>query len=175
MNADRKSDKTCISLLFLSLQSRVWVDGVRNTPLFQKSQLLKFHWLFVRVYGGNKLYILKFSGNVYEILYINSKDIIRRHNYGYFVFFWSKMCFFLTKIVSSLETRGSFKETTIFGKWNILWKFELDLIIFLDFTGIGSLKNKEISVSGAKLFFEEYFCSITSSTKRNFLLLWYIS
>ena len=27
MNADRNNDKTSISLLFLSLQPRVWVDG----------------------------------------------------------------------------------------------------------------------------------------------------
>ena len=38
------------------------------------------------------------------------------------------------------------------GSGNILWKFELDQIIFLDFTGIESLKYKEIRVSGAKLF-----------------------
>ena len=35
------------------------------------------------------------------------------------------------------------------GTENILRKFELDQIIFLDFTGIGSLKYKVISVSGA--------------------------
>ena len=39
---------------------------------------------------------------------------------------------------------------------NILWKFELGQIIFLDFTGIVSLKYKEISVSGAKLFWGVY-------------------
>ena len=38
------------------------------------------------------------------------------------------------------------------GTENILWKFEFDQIIFLDFTGIESLKSKEIRVSGAKLF-----------------------
>ena len=38
------------------------------------------------------------------------------------------------------------------GSGNILWKFELDKIISLDFTGIESLKYKEIRVSGAKLF-----------------------
>ena len=36
------------------------------------------------------------------------------------------------------------------GNENILWKFELDQIIFLDFTG--NLKYKEIRVSSAKLF-----------------------
>ena len=46
----------------------------------------------------------------------------------------------------------SFSETTVMGTKNILWKFEFDLIIFVDFTGIGSLKYKEIRVSGAKLF-----------------------
>ena len=39
------------------------------------------------------------------------------------------------------------------GTNNILWKFELDELIFLDFAGIGSLKYKEIRVSGAKLSF----------------------
>ena len=38
------------------------------------------------------------------------------------------------------------------GSEYILWKFELDQIIFLDFTGIESLEYKEIRVSGAKLF-----------------------
>ena len=40
------------------------------------------------------------------------------------------------------------------GTENILWKFELDQIIFLDFTGIGSSKYKEykeIWVNGAKV------------------------
>ena len=41
---------------------------------------------------------------------------------------------------------------------NILWKFELNQIIFLDFTGIGSLKyKKKIRVSGAKLFLRSIF------------------
>ena len=38
------------------------------------------------------------------------------------------------------------------GTYDIVWKFELDQIIFLDFIGVGSLKYKEIRVSGAKLF-----------------------
>ena len=38
------------------------------------------------------------------------------------------------------------------GSGNILLKFEIDQVIFLDFTGIESLKFKEIRVSGAKLF-----------------------
>ena len=38
---------------------------------------------------------------------------------------------------------------------NILWKFELHQIFFLEITGIGSLKYKEIWVSGEN-FFEEY-------------------
>ena len=38
------------------------------------------------------------------------------------------------------------------GSGNILWEFELDQIIFLDFTGIESLKYNEITVSGANLF-----------------------
>ena len=40
----------------------------------------------------------------------------------------------------------------VMGTENILCKFGFDQIIFLDFTGFGSLKYKEIRVSGAKLF-----------------------
>ena len=42
------------------------------------------------------------------------------------------------------------------GTENILWKLELDQSICLDFTGIGSLKNKKIRASGANLFWGEY-------------------
>ena len=43
------------------------------------------------------------------------------------------------------------------GTENNLWKFERDQIIFhFIFTDIWSLKYNEISVSGAKIFFEEY-------------------
>ena len=46
----------------------------------------------------------------------------------------------------------AFAETTVMGtENNILW-FELDHIIFPDFTGIWRLKYKEIKASGAKLF-----------------------
>ena len=41
------------------------------------------------------------------------------------------------------------------GLGNILWKFELDPIIFYDFTGVESLKCKEMS-EWCKTFFEEY-------------------
>ena len=41
------------------------------------------------------------------------------------------------------------------GTYNIICKYELDQIIFLDLTGIGILKYKGIRVSCAKLF-EEY-------------------
>ena len=37
------------------------------TPILQKSQLLKFDRLFVRVHRGKSLYLLKFSSNFYEI------------------------------------------------------------------------------------------------------------
>ena len=44
------------------------------------------------------------------------------------------------------------------GSGNILWKFELDQIIFLDYTGIESLKKyMEIRVSGAKLFLRSIY------------------
>ena len=52
------------------------------------------------------------------------------------------------------------------GSGHIVWKFELDQIIFLDFTGIESFKYKEISVSGAKLVLR----SIVTETKtRDFI------
>ena len=51
----------------------------------------------------------------------------------------------------------SFTELTVMGSGNILLKFELDQIIFLDFTGIESLKYKEIRVSGAKLFLRSIY------------------
>ena len=47
------------------------------------------------------------------------------------------------------QNKRSFTETAVIGTYNILLKFELDQIIFLDFK---SLKYKEIRVSGAKLF-----------------------
>ena len=46
------------------------------------------------------------------------------------------------------------------GYKNNLWKFEFDPIISLNFTGIWILKYKEIRVSGAKLFFDEYMKGI---------------
>ena len=53
-----------------------------------------------------------------------------------------------------------FTESTERGTENILWKFELDEIFFLDFTGIGSLKHKEIKV--VQNFFDEYIYSLMS-------------
>ena len=66
--------------------------------------------------------------------------------------FWVKMVFFLNKNSFISQTHWSFTETKVMGTENNLWKFELDLIIFLDFTDIWSLKYKEIRVGGAKLF-----------------------
>ena len=62
---------------------------------------------------------------------------------------------FLNKNNFISQNYWSFTETTVIGTENILWKFELDRTIFLDFTVIESLKYKEIKMSGAKLF-EEY-------------------
>ena len=56
------------------------------------------------------------------------------------------------------------------GFGNILWKFELDQSIFLDFTGIESFKYKEIRVSVAKLF-EEYIREGNFTNIRRFALL----
>ena len=46
----------------------------------------------------------------------------------------------------------SFIETRVMDTEHFFWKFELNQIIFLDFTRIRSLKCKEIRVSDAKLF-----------------------
>ena len=64
--------------------------------------------------------------------------------------FWAKM-WFLNKYNFISQYYRFFTQTTVIGTENILWKFELDQSIFLDFTGIGSLKYNEIRVSGAKL------------------------
>ena len=62
------------------------------------------------------------------------------------------MWFFNEKSLIS-KTYWSLEET-VMDTENILWKFELDQIIFLDnFTVIWCLEYKEIRVSGAKLFF----------------------
>ena len=66
--------------------------GVTEHPL-EKSQLLKFYLLFVRVYRGKKLKLLKFFINFYEISYDDSIDIIITHNYGYFAFLGKKCDF----------------------------------------------------------------------------------
>ena len=63
---------------------------------------------------------------------------------------------FLNKNNFISQNYRSFTQTTVMGTVNILWKFELDQSIFLDFTGIRSLKYKEIRVSGAKLFWGVY-------------------
>ena len=62
-----------------------------------------------------------------------------------------------TKKSSISQNYRSFTETTVMGAENILWKFELNKIIFPDFTGIGILKYKEIRVNGAKLFWGVYY------------------
>ena len=59
---------------------------------------------------------------------------------------------FLNKNNFISQNYRSFSETTVMGLGKILWKFEHDQIIFLEFTGIESFKHKEIRVSGAKLF-----------------------
>ena len=59
----------------------------------------------------------------------------------------------------------SFTETAKMGTENMLWKFVLDQIIFLDFAGIGSLQYKEIRVSGAKRFWWVYNCLYALCTK----------
>ena len=64
---------------------------------------------------------------------------------------------FLNKNSLMLQNYQSFTETVVMDTENILWKFELDRIIILDFTVIGSLRYKKIRVSGAKLFLSSIF------------------
>ena len=56
-------------------------------------QFLKFYWLFIRVYRGKKLSLLKFSSNFYQFSYNDSKDIIRTHKCGYFEFLGKNVVF----------------------------------------------------------------------------------
>ena len=64
--------------------------------------------------------------------------------------FGGKM-WFLNKNSVASQIYRSFTETIVMDTENILCNFELNQIIFLDFTGIGSLKYKEIRVSGENL------------------------
>ena len=50
----------------------------------------------------------------------------------------------------------SFTETRVMGTENNLWKFKLDPIIFMDITGIWSLKKQRNKLEWWKLFDEEY-------------------
>ena len=60
------------------------------------------------------------------------------------------------------ENYRSFTETTVIGtETNSLKNLSLIRSFFLDFTGIGSLKNKDIRVSGAKLFWWVYLWILT--------------
>ena len=61
--------------------------------ILQKSQLLKFYLLFVKVYRGKRLKLLKFCINFYEISHDDRKNIIRTHNYGYFAFLAKNVVF----------------------------------------------------------------------------------
>ena len=64
-----------------------------NTPALQKSHLLTFYWLFIRVYWGKKLKRLEFSSNLYEFSHNDDKDIIRTYNHGYFAYFGKHVVF----------------------------------------------------------------------------------
>ena len=93
MTADQNSDKTVIILLFFCCYKRgIESMGVTVHPL-QKSQLLRFYLLFVRVYRGKMLKLLKFSSNFYKISHADSKGIITTHYYGYFAFLGKKCGF----------------------------------------------------------------------------------
>ena len=149
MTADRSSDKTYIVFLFMLQQSMIESMGVTEHPL-QKSQLLKFYLLFVRVYRGKNWnfwrFLEFFMKSHMMIVKTLSEHIIM------VILHWGQKMLFLNKNNFISQNYRSFTQTTVMGKEKILWKFELDQSIFLDFTGIGSLKYKEIRVSGAKLF-----------------------
>ena len=62
ITANRNSDKSCIIFLLLLLQLRDWEDGIR--PQFCKSHnFWNFYWLFLGVYRGKELSLLKYSSN----------------------------------------------------------------------------------------------------------------
>ena len=61
------------------------------------------------------------------------------------------------------------------GIENNPWKFELDPRIFLDFTGIWSLKYKKIGVSGAKLFHEYKWRNRLQSDWWKWTKIWFVS
>ena len=60
---------------------------------------------------------------------------------------------FLNKNSFVSQNHWSFTEKTVMGTENNLWKFELDLIIFLDFTDIWSLKYKRNKCRVVQNFF----------------------
>ena len=57
----------------------------------------------------------------------------------YFAFLCQK-CGFFNKNYFISQNYRSFTESTVMGSGNILLKFEIDQVIFLDFTGIESFK-----------------------------------
>ena len=90
-----------------------------------------------------------FFSNVYEFLHNYSKNIIIMHDNCYFAILGENVVFeqkqfHLSKplVFYRIKSNGYRKQYL---------KFELDPIIFLDFTDIWSLKYKEIRGSGAKL------------------------
>ena len=92
----------------------------------------------------------------FESIFMKSHKVIEKtlseHIIMVILHFWVKNVFFFNKNNFISQNYRIFTESTVKGSGNILWKFELDQIIFLDFIGIESLKYKEIRVSGAKLF-----------------------
>ena len=83
--------------------------------------------------------------------------------------FGAKM-WFLNKNHFIAQKYRCFTRSRVMGSGNILWKFEFDQIIFLDFTGIESLKYTEIRVSGAKLFWGVYKLQICQNKCVRFIL-----
>ena len=80
MIADKNSDKTCIILILFLLKLRNWVyaggGGGVVAPLFCKGHNFRnvTDFSLTSVYGGKKLYLLKFYSTSYEISHDDSKN-----------------------------------------------------------------------------------------------------
>ena len=105
-----------------------------------------FYWLFVRVFQEKRCYCWRFL----EILMKNHTMIIKSLSEHIIMVtsilhFLSKrwyLKFFKNIFIS--QNYPYFKESRVSGSEHFLWKFEFDHIIFLDSTGIGSVKCNEI-------------------------------
>ena len=119
--------------------------------------------LVVEFYQRIVRYIKEKSCNFLSCLTILRKSytiivkIFSKHMITVILYFLGKNCVFFSKNSFISQNNWSFTETRVMGTENNLWKFELDPIIFLDFTGICSLKYKVKRVSAAKPFLMNSF------------------